>query len=185
MRWRNTDQSYGILAQGLHWLIAVLVFAQLGLGLYAAGLPLGIARLEWLTRHKSLGLAVLALVLLRLLWRLVSAPPALPESMSKRERFAAVTTHRLLYALLIAAPLAGWLYASAAGLSVNWFGLFQVPDLVAKNAHRAALYKSLHHGFVALLALLLVGHIGAALRHAFVLRDRIMHRMLPWTRPPA
>ena len=182
MQWRNTDQSYGILAQGLHWLVAGLVFAQFGLGLYAAGLPLGIARLEWLTRHKSLGLAVLALVLVRLLWRFVNPPPALPHAMSRPERLVAVTTHRLLYALLIFAPLAGWLYASAAGLSVNWFGLFQLPDLVAKNADRAALFKLLHQGSVALLALLVAGHAGAALRHAFVLRDDIMRRMLPWTR---
>ena len=185
MQIQNTNRSYGVLAQGLHWLVAILVFTQLGLGLYAAGLPLGIARLEWLTRHKSLGLALLALVLIRLFWRAVSPPPQLPASMSRVERCAAVTTHRLIYVLLVLAPLAGWLYASAAGLSVNWFGLFQVPDLVLKNAHRAALFKSLHQVSVALLALLLAGHVGAALRHAFVLRDDVMHRMLPWKRPPA
>ena len=66
---RNTDQSYGILAQALHWLVALLVFAQLALGLYAAELPLGIERLRLLSRHKSLGLALLALALLRLAWR--------------------------------------------------------------------------------------------------------------------
>ena len=101
------------------------------------------------------------------------------------ERRAAAGSQWLLYLLLVLAPLAGWLYASAAGLSVNWFGLFQVPDLVVKNAHRAAQFKSLHQVSVALLALLLAGHVGAALRHAFVLRDDIMHRMLPWKRPPA
>lgn len=186
MQIRNTNLSYGALAQGLHWLVAILVFAQLGLGLYAANLPLGIARLEWLTRHKSLGLAVLALVLIRLLWRLVSPPPPpLPDSMSRLERCAAVTAHRLIYALLVLAPLAGWLYASAAGLSVNWFGLFQVPDMMVKNAERAALFKALHLVSVGLLAFLLAGHVGAALRHAFMLRDDIMHRMLPWKRPSA
>jgi cytochrome b561 len=185
MRLRNTDQSYGWLAQGLHWLVAVLIFAQLGLGLYAAGLPLGIAKLQWLTRHKSLGVALLALVLARLVWRFASPPPALPDAMSRLERAAAVAAHRVLYALLILAPVAGWLYASAAGLSVNWFGLFQLPDLVAKNAGQAALFKSLHQVSVALLALLIAGHVGAALRHAFVLRDGLMRRMLPWKRPPA
>lgn len=181
MKTANARQSYGIPAQALHWLVALLVFAQLGLGLYAAGLPLGIARLEWLTRHKSLGIAVLALVLVRLSWRFVSPPPPLPDSMSRLERASAAAVHRLLYVLLIAAPLAGWLYASAAGLSVNWFGLLLLPDLVAKNAARAVLYKTLHQVAVALLALLVAGHAGAALRHA-LLGDGVMQRMLPWRR---
>lgn len=185
MRWRNSEQGYGIVAQALHWLVALLVFVQLGLGLYAAGLPLGIARLEWLSRHKSLGLAVLALALARLAWRAASPAPALPAAMSRSERFAASATHRLLYALLIVAPLAGWLYASAAGLSVNWFGLWLVPDLVPKDAHWAALLKLLHKLSVLLLTLLVAGHVAAALRHALVRRDGILRRMLPWGNRPS
>jgi cytochrome b561 len=177
---RNTDESYGILAQALHWLLAVLVFAQLALGLYAAGLPLGIERLRWLSRHKSLGLAVLALVLLRLAWRAASAPPALPASMPQRERGLALATHRLIYLLLVLAPLAGWMQASASGLSVNWFGLFLVPDLVPKGRALAELFRLAHLGCVALLAALVAGHVGAALRHALILRDGVMRRMLPW-----
>ena len=173
-----------MVAQALHWLVAALVFVQLGMGLYAAGLPLGIARLEWLSRHKSFGLAVLALALLRLAWRLLSPPPALPASMPRAERHAGAATHCLLYALLILAPLAGWLYASAAGLSVNWFGLWLVPDLVPKDALWAARFKLLHKLAVLLLALLLAAHISAALRHALVRRDGIMRRMLPWGGPP-
>jgi cytochrome b561 len=177
---RNTDESYGILAQALHWVVAALVFAQLALGLYAAGLPLGIERLRWLSRHKSLGLAVLALVLLRLAWRAADAPPALPTSMPARERRLAVATHRLIYLLLVLAPLAGWLQASASGLSVNWFGLFQVPDLVPQSRPLAELFRLTHVSCVALLATLLAGHTAAALRHALVLRDGVLHRMLPW-----
>ena len=182
VRLRNSAESYGIVAQGLHWLVAALVFVQLGLGLYASGLPLGIARLQWLTRHKSLGLAVLALVLLRLAWRSISAPPALPQALTRLERAAALATHRSLYALLVLVPLAGWLHASAAGLSTNWFGLFQVPDLLPKNPAWSELFKWVHRGSAVLLALLAAGHIGAALRHALVLRDGIVHRMLPWRR---
>lgn len=184
MRWRNSERSYGMVAQAMHWLVALLVFVQLGLGLYAAGLPLGIARLEWLSRHKSVGLAVLAVALLRIAWRLLSPPPALPASMPRAERLAAATTHRFLYALLILVPLAGWLYASAAGLSVNWFGLWLVPDLVPKDALWAVRFKLLHKLSVLLLALVLAAHIGAALRHALVRRDGIVRRMLPWGGPP-
>jgi len=180
--WRNSEESYGIIAQALHWVVALLVFVQFGQGLYAASLPLSIARLQWLSRHKSLGLAVLGVVLLRVVWRRLNPPPPLPDTMPRWERRAASVTHRLIYALLILAPLAGWLHASAAGLSVNWFGLFQVPDLVPKNAEWSEIFKAIHRTCVAALALLVAGHIGAAMRHAFLLGDGVMNRMLPWWR---
>ncbi|MBI3042943.1 MAG: cytochrome b [Betaproteobacteria bacterium] len=180
MRFRNSAEGYGIIAQAFHWIVAALVFVQIGMGLYAADLPVSLARLQWLSRHKSLGLGILALVLLRFAWRSLNPPPALPDSMPRWERRAAVATHRLFYVLLILAPLAGWFHASAAGLSVNWFGLMQVPDLVSKDRELAELFKLTHRVLVGLLALLLVGHIGAALHHAFLRRDGVMHRMLPW-----
>jgi cytochrome b561 len=178
---RNTKESYGIIAQALHWLVALLVFAQFGLGVYAAGLPLGIERLRWLSQHKSLGLAILALVLLRLAWRAANRPPP-PVSLAAWERRAASVTHWLIYCLLVLAPLTGWLHASAAGLSVNWFGLFQVPDLVPRSRGTSELFKQAHQTLVVMLAALVAGHVAAALRHALVLRDAVMRRMLPWNR---
>ncbi|MFN3565058.1 MAG: cytochrome b, partial [Burkholderiaceae bacterium] len=74
-RWRNSRTSYGIVAQSLHWLIAAVVLVQFALGVYAANLPVSLARLQWLTRHKSVGLAILALMLLRLAWGGGGAPP--------------------------------------------------------------------------------------------------------------
>ncbi|MCX7892825.1 MAG: cytochrome b/b6 domain-containing protein [Burkholderiales bacterium] len=179
-QWRNGGSAYGIIAQALHWLVAALVLAQTGIGLYAASLPVSIARLQWLSRHKSLGLAVLVLVLARLAWRWLDPPPALPEAMPRRERRAALAAHRLLYALLVAAPLAGWAHASAAGLSVNWFGLFLVPDIAPRSEALAQAFKAAHGICVAALALLVAVHVAAALRHALVLRDGVMRRMLPW-----
>ena len=180
VHYRNSSEAYGIIAQAFHWLIVALVLAQLGLGVFAASLPIGLARLQWLSRHKSLGLAILAVVLLRLAWRAMNQPPPLPGSIPGWQRRAAVVTHWLLYLLLVLAPLAGWLHASATGLSVNWFGLYLVPDLVAKDPELAEVFKQLHLALVALLALLIVGHAGAALRHALWLRDGVAHRMLPW-----
>jgi cytochrome b561 len=174
------NESYGIIARALHWLVAVFVLVQFGLGLYAASLPVSLARLQWLSRHKSLGLAILALMILRLGWRSMNRPPPLPDRMPRWERRAAVTTHWLLYLLLIVAPLTGWLHASTAGLSVNWFGVVEIPDLLPKNPELSELFKQTHRFCVALLALLLVGHVGAALRHAFLLRDGVLQRMLPW-----
>src|SRR5438034_7119024 len=102
---RNSTESYGIIAQAFHWLVGLLVLAQFGIGLYAANLPVSLARLRWLSHHKSLGLAILALVLLRLCWCAFNPPPVLPGSMPRWERRAALATHRLFYLLLVLAPL--------------------------------------------------------------------------------
>src|SRR3989454_11759755 len=108
---RNSTESYGIIAQAFHWLVALLVLAQLGLGLYAANLPVSLARLRWLSHHKSLGLAILALVLLRLGWRALNPPPGLPGSMPRWERRAALPTHRLFFPLPLPAPPAASVFA--------------------------------------------------------------------------
>jgi cytochrome b561 len=157
-----------------------MVLVQLGLGVYAADLPVSLARLQWLSRHKSFGLAILALILLRFAWRSMNRQPALPATMPPWQQRAARATHWLLYALLVLAPLSGWLHASAAGLSANWFGLFQVPDLIGRDPELALPLKVAHKACVALLAILLLGHAGAAFWHAFVVRDGVLHRMLPW-----
>jgi cytochrome b561 len=178
-RFLNSGGAYGIIAQLLHWCVAALVFVQIALGLYAANLPVSMARLQWLSYHKSLGLTIRVLVLVRMVWRWIDAPPPLPDTMAHRERRAARAMHGALYVVPVLAMLAGWLYASAAGLSVNWFGLILIPDLIAKNTAIAPLFKELHHGLVGLLALLLIGHVAAAARHAFILRDNVAQRMLP------
>lgn len=179
---RNSSESYGIIAQALHWIVAALVIAQVAIGSYAGNLPVSLARLQWLSLHKSLGLTVLLLVLMRLAWRLLNPPPVPPSSMPRWERRAAIAVHWLLYLLLVLTTLAGWLHASAAGLSASWFGLFGVPDLVAKDRALAETFKALHIGLVTVLSLLVLAHVGAALRHAVILCDGVMHRMLPWTR---
>jgi len=183
-RFLNSEGAYGIIAQALHWCVAALIFIQLPLGLYAANLPVSMARLQWLSYHKSLGLTILMLVLVRVAWRWIDAPPPQTDIMAQWERRAALAMHRLLYIVPVLAMLAGWLYASAAGLSVNWFGLILIPDLIAKNTAIAPVFKGLHHGLVGLLALLLVGHVGATVRHAFILHDKVAQRMLPagWRR---
>src|SRR5256885_13184722 len=117
MTLRNSTESYGIIAQSFHWLVALLVLAQLGIGLYAANLPVSLARLRWLSHHKSLGLAILALVLLRLGWRALNPPPRLPGLMPRWGRRAALATPPLFFLLLILPPLARWAFAPAAGLS--------------------------------------------------------------------
>lgn len=178
-RYRNTRMGYGIIAQLFHWLIAGLVFVQATIGIHASDLPIGIARLKWLSRHKAIGITVLGLVLIRLGWRCLNRAPQLPVSMPPWERRTALATHWLLYGFLLLAPISGWLHASAAGLSVTWFGLFKVPDLLAKNAAVAPYFGDLHEVVVYTLIALVALHVFAALRHALLLRDGVMSRMLP------
>lgn len=181
MQYRNSKDAYGSIAQALHWVIAALVFIQLGIGLYVDDLPVSLARLQWLSWHKSLGFVIFILAVLRLGWRFASPAPPLPDSIPAIVRQLARFTHWMLYALLIAAPLAGWMHASAAGLGVNVFGWFALPNVVPRDPGLAELFHDTHSMLVWTLAALVVLHVAAALNHALVLRDGIVARMLPWT----
>lgn len=168
------------MAQALHWSIALLVFMQVGIGLYVDDLPVSLARLQWLSRHKSLGLLIFALVVFRLVWRKFNPAPPLPATMSAMERRLAMFSHSLLYFLLLTAPVAGWLHASAAGLGASFFGWFSLPSAIGRDAALAEIFHGVHSVLVKSLAVLVTLHIAAALRHALLLRDGIMGRMLPF-----
>lgn len=178
---------WGAASQILHWLIALLILVLGVVGLTMGELP-RTPKYFWVyTAHKSLGLTVLALVALRLGWRLhAGAPPPVPGTPTWQERIAS-TTHWLLYVLMFAIPLSGWLYDSASGLRpFHWFGLVEVPRLVAPDPRTVAVSHAIHeYGFWLLIAVVLA-HAGAALYHHFVQRDATLARMLPrgWLRSP-
>ena len=178
----NTPTRYGSVAQFLHWLIVVLVALQFVLGIYGHGLPVSIERLMVLARHKSLGLTIFALVLLRLGWRLYSPPPPLPPASHWFLDTAAHWSHGLLYTLLLAMPPVGWLYSSASNLTVSWFGMFALPNLVRPDKHLAHGLLLAHQSMAWVLLTIVVIHAGAALWHHFLLRDDVLMRMLPFTR---
>ena len=179
---RNTRTRWGALSQLLHWLMAALIGVQIGLGLTGADLPLGMSKLATLARHKSLGLTILALAIIRLAWRALNPTPAPPAALKAYERRLARATHAALYVLLIALPMTGWIMSSARGFPVSWFNLVQLPNLVTPSP---PLYHAmvLTHGVLAsALGLILILHVAAAIRHHFVLRDEILRRMLPASR---
>ena len=177
---RNTPECYGIVAQTLHWLIAALVIVQFVLGVKTAGLPLSLERLILLARHKSLGLTLFALVILRLAWRIYSPPP--PQPSQAPLRTAAQLSHGLLYALLLAMPIIGWLLSSASSLTVSWFGLFSLPNPVIPDRRLAHWMLLTHQTMAWLLLAVIILHIGAAFWHHFILKDNVLTRMLPFTR---
>ena len=187
MSLKNTADRWGGVSKTLHWLIALLILALGIVGLLMGELP-KTPKYFWVyTAHKSIGISVLALVALRLLWRLhAGAPKPVPGTPSWQERIASAT-HWLLYVLMFAIPLAGWLYDSASGLRpFKLFGLFEMPKLVAPSEQAAQLSHALHEwGFWALI-LLVLAHAGAALYHHVHQRDATLARMLPqgWLNAP-
>jgi cytochrome b561 len=181
---RNTPLRWGAVAQLLHWLIVALIIVQFSLALYADTLPLGSRKVGVLANHKSFGITILTLAIIRLAWRWLNPTPPLPATLKPYERRLARLTHALLYALLFLMPLSGWTMSSARGFPVSWFGFMQLPDLVPKNQ---TLYHALvtTHGTLAVLLLLVVTlHVAAALKHHFVLRDNVLRRMLPLSDQP-
>jgi cytochrome b561 len=179
---RNTTVRWGWLAQLLHWVIVALIITQFVLAFISSNLPLGMAKIAVLARHKSVGITILMLAVIRLLWRWMNPTPALPDTLKPYERVLAKVTHAALYAILFIQPLSGWMMSSARNFPVSWFRLFQLPDLVPSSR---PLYDALHT-FHATLAWVLVGvavlHAAAALKHHFVLKDDVLRRMLPFTR---
>jgi cytochrome b561 len=169
---------YTRTARALHWLIALAIPPLMALGLYMEGLPFSPEKLQYYAWHKWAGVTIFFLVLLRLLWRFTHRPPPLPAYMSTLERFAAQTGHALLYLLLLAIPLSGWLMSSAKGVPTVWFGWILLPDLLSRNDALGDVLQTVHQGLNLTLAILVLGHAGAALKHHFMDRDDVLQRML-------
>lgn len=175
--------GYTALAIALHWLLALAILGLFAVGLYMADLPFSPLRLKLYNWHKWAGVIVLALSVLRLLWRLTHRPPALPQAiaqaMPRWQTRAYHGTHHLLYALFFAVPLIGWAYSSAAGFPVVLFGQLPLPDLVAPSKALAELIKPWHEWSAFALVGLAGLHMAAALKHHFIDRDGLLARMLP------
>lgn len=175
----SAPQRYSTIALGFHWVIAALIAVQFTLGLRADQLPLGLDKLALLTRHKSLGITVLVLAVGRLAWRLTHRPPPLPAAMGRVESALASAVHLVLYGLVFALPMTGWLMSSAANYTVTVFGYLTLPNLIAPDPTLLEQLKLLHRLLALALAVLVAVHLAAALRHHFLLKDDILTRMLP------
>ncbi|MBK5950732.1 cytochrome b [Rhodobium orientis] len=183
---RNTTSGYGLVAIALHWLIAAMIVAMIVVGMYMSGLELTDPnKFQLYQLHKSFGLTLLGLVVVRLLWRFANPAPRLPATLPDWQKAGAHLTHLALYLLLIAMPLSGWLMVSAStlGIPTLYFNLFQVPHLpvpgfLGEPAVAEATLKEVHEALAYLLIVVVVLHIAAALKHHFVDRDDILTRMV-------
>lgn len=186
MTLKNTAERWGAVSQTFHWLIVLLLLTLAIVGLTMDELP-KTPKYFWVyTAHKSLGLTVLALALLRLAWRLYAgAPPPVPGTPRWQQRIASLT-HWLLYALIFAMPLSGWLYDSSSGLRpFYWFGLVEVPKLAAPNESLADWSHDVHETLFLVIVALVTVHAAAAFYHHLFLRDVTLRRMLPGRRRTA
>src|ERR1700734_1339577 len=160
---QSSPTRYSAVAQTFHWVIAALIVTQFVLANLEDDLPIGAHKLALLARHKSFGMTILMLAILRLLWRLKNPPPELPAGMSPLERILARSTHIAFYVLLFAMPLTGWTMSSAKNYSVSWFGLFTWPNLIGKNEAAFEILRNTHDTLSYLLFAVAVLHILAAL----------------------
>jgi cytochrome b561 len=174
--------TYTRTAVGLHWVITLLIFAAFPLGLYMHDLPLSPNKLKLFSYHKWIGITALVLAVVRVAWRFTYRPPDLPPTMQRWERFAALAMHDVLYALLFAVPLSGWLMSSATGFQTVWFGVVPLPDLIGKDKEFGQFLLELHESLNYLLITLVGVHIVAALKHHFIARDNILTQMIPFLR---
>ncbi len=177
MKIKNDDKDFGLIARGFHWTSALIVLALLSLGFYMAGLEYSPFKLQLYFWHKSFGILVLMLVVLRFGWRIYSEAPEPLNSHEKWEKVLSNIVHVLLYLGLILMPLSGWLMSSAGDFPASFFGLFDMPDVVSKDE---ALFTFLRkvHTLAAYALIVAVGlHALGAIKHHLIDKDETLTRM--------
>jgi len=203
---QSSPHRYSLPAVLLHWVMAAGLIGAIAVGWYMSELPMGLQRLKLINWHKWFGITLLMLFALRLVWRLFKRPPP-PLPMPAWQAKTASAVHGLLYALMALVPLLGWAYSNAAGFPVVWFGVVPLPNIPIEGSDLAFRLIRLHGWLISLgllpepnwaggsgvqlkvalkdlhkiaawtLAVLIVAHIGAAFKHQFIDRDRLLARM--------
>lgn len=174
----DSERSFGWLTIVNHWLTVLLVVSLLYVGFHMAGLPRGPGKLQLIEAHRSIGLIVLVLALLRLLWRILNPMPEMLGSPSPRRQRLARGVQTALLGLIILMPLSGWLMSSAGGHPVSFFGIMTLPNLAPQNKLLGKAFHALHEIIGFAIIGLLAGHVLAAFKHAFIDRDNTLKRML-------
>ena len=177
--WRNTENGYGLIAILFHWLVAAAMVALFALGLWMVDLTYYD---DWYLRaphiHKGVGVLLFLVLAVRLAWRLIDPPPRPEPGLGRLERSASALVHRLLYLLLCATLLSGYLISTADGRPVDVFGIFTLPATLSGLPNQADTAGDLHLAMAIAAIVLAALHALAALKHHFIDRDRTLRRML-------
>ncbi len=177
-----TPAAYTRTAILLHWLVAVAIVSAFSVGIYMSDLPLSPQKLKLYSWHKWAGVSIFTLVCVRLLWRLGHRPPPAPPGMPAWQDKVAQAAHHLLYVLMFAVPLSGWLMSSAKGFQTVVFGVLPLPDLLQKNVELGDTLRSVHMLLNFTMAAIVIAHVAAAIKHHVVDGDTVLTRMLPFLR---
>ena len=176
---RTGGSRYTTAAIVFHWIVAILVFTMIGLGLFMTDIPKGTPdRAFYFNLHKSIGITTALLVIVRLWWRARNPPPPLPASMPGWEIQAAKINHALLYTCLIVMPLSGFAASQFTKYGVTYFG-WKIPSMGSENKVVYDLLQGIHGVTAAILIAVVVIHVLAALKHLLIDRDSVFQRMLP------
>jgi cytochrome b561 len=170
------QERFSAVSRLLHWLMALMILAMLfiGVGMAASVSP----RYDLLVSiHRPLGIAILVLVVIRILNRLISPPPALPDSVPPLQRLAAKASHLALYTLMVVMPLVGWGMLSAARYPIVLYGPLRLPPILPHDLILYGWLRQLHTGLAFLLFAIVIAHLGAALFHGLIRRDGVFDSM--------
>lgn len=178
----NSQRHYGLVAIALHWVMALLLIGLVAMGLYMVRLPdagYDAWKVSLILLHKELGMLALIIAAPRLLWRFANALPRLVDTLPDWQKVLARFVHLCFYGLMFALPVTGWIMSSAAGIPVSILGLITLPDLVGRSDPLFQACIQVHAALAFGLIACMLTHIGAALRHHFLLRDATLKQMLP------
>ncbi|HQW82487.1 MAG: cytochrome b [Rhodanobacteraceae bacterium] len=182
---KSDATRWGSVAKCLHWLIAIAVIGLLVGGLTMTDMKVSPDKFRWYALHKSFGVTVLVLMLLRFAWRGIDGRPQAVPGVAPIVAFAAHSVHRLFYVALIVMPISGWVYNSASNFPLQWFGVLQLPAIVAPDKDLKHLAHTVHEVLAWTIITLLLVHVAGALIHHFIDRDDTLRRMLPFAKPRA
>lgn len=181
MPMRSEPTRWSTVAKTFHWLMALLILGNGAFAFWMDGLKPSLNKINMFALHKSIGLTVLALFVLRLAWKMFDRRP--PDEPAPRwQQFAAHAVHGFLYLLIVAIPLSGWAFNSAHGFPLQYFKQFNLPALVEKNEDLSNTLGTVHVYLFWFLLVVLLAHVGGALKHHFIDRDDTLRRMLPFGR---
>lgn len=167
--------SFNITARILHWLMATMILTMLFVGV---GMMTSLTLRPWLLNlHIPLGVAVLLLAIVRLINRLLTPVPQLPDQMPGWQKYSATILHWVFYVLMFALPLSGWAQLSSGGFSVRLYPGLHLPPILPQNPTYHALMHDLHRIMAWSFFFMVVGHLSAALIHGFIYRDNILRSM--------
>jgi len=180
MEYQGMAEKYSFPARLLHWSIAALLLVQIPLAWYMVDLPVGPDKLSNYALHKSFGMLLFTLAVLRLLRALLGKRPQLPPGTPAYEKILARLTQGLLYLLVMVMPVTGWVMSSAANIPVIVFGMIRLPSLVGPDKALMESMEEVHEMQAFVLLTLVALHIAAGLKHHFRDRDNVLYSMLPW-----